>query len=262
MLSKEKVVNAFRGTIVGREIIYFDSTASTNDTAFEIARGRENPGGLVIVADSQTRGRGRMGRRWISPPGVNLYFTVVLNSPFSPEESSIFVIASAVAAAEAIRKYAGLNATIKWPNDIMINGRKTGGILVEMKSGTTTENLVAIGFGLNVNMTINAVTQDIRPFTTSFMIESGCPIDRMNVFGGVLAEMENAYKFLLKGNKRALINDWLRLNSTIGNKIAVQTHDYVIRGIAHAVNEKGELLVRLASGEMKTVSAGDVTILK
>ena len=258
----EKSGSIFQGGIIGREIIFFESVPSTNDKALEIGRQKEDPEGIVVIADSQTHGKGRLGRRWISPPGVNLYFTVLLKPPFSPKESFILVLAAAVAAATAIREYTGLDARIKWPNDILINNRKSCGILTEMKSGKDRINLMAVGIGINVNMLPDAFTDDIKPFTTSLKIESGSSFDRDKLLGKILAELGNAYKNLLTGNKRALINEWLRLNCTIGNEISVQSRTGIISGIAAGINDNGELLVRPSSGEIKRVSAGDVTILK
>ena len=260
--SAEKIKDVFKGEIIGREIIFFESVTSTNDRAFEIARQRENPEGIVVIADTQTRGRGRLGRRWISPPGVNLYFTVLLKPPFPLKESFILALAAAVAATTAIRKYTGLDARIKWPNDILINNRKSCGILTEMKSGRDGINLMAVGIGINVNMLPDAFTDDIKPFTTSLKIESGLSFDRDKLLGQILAGLENAYKNLLTGNKRALINDWLRLNCTIGNKISVRSRAGIISGIAAGINDNGELLVGLSSGKIERVRAGDVTILK
>jgi BirA family biotin operon repressor/biotin-[acetyl-CoA-carboxylase] ligase len=258
----EKVGNVFKGEIIGREVIYFDSITSTNDKAFEIGMQKENPEGIIIIADAQSRGKGRLDRGWISPPGVNLYFSVVLKPPFSPKESSILTLAAAVAVVAAIREYTGLNAHIKWPNDILINGKKTGGILMEMKSYKDRINLLVVGTGINVNMPLDAFTKDIRGFATSLKIESGSSVDRVKLLRQILAEMENAYKILLNSNKRALINEWLRLNCTIGNEVAVRDQARVISGIANGINDKGELLVRLKSGKIETVSAGEVTILK
>jgi len=262
MLIGEEIYSVFKGDIIGREIIYFDSTTSTNDAAIEIAREREYPEGIVIVAEMQTDGKGRLGRRWVSPPGVNLYFTVLLKALFPPTQVSIITLAAAVAAVSAIREHAGLNAQIKWPNDILVNNKKTGGILVEMTYNKHSPCMLAVGIGINVNMSLDALTHEIRPFATSLKIEKGDSIDRAKLLGKILAELEKIYKILLNGNKRALIKEWLRLNCTIGKKIAVRTPEGIITGIAEGISNNGELFVRLLSGKVETVRAGEVTILK
>ncbi len=256
------VAPAFRGDIIGREIIFLETTTSTNDAAFQAAGLRHDPEGIVVVADSQTAGRGRFGRRWESPPGVNLYFTVLLCPPLQPREVPLLTLAAGTAAASAIREFTGLKAEIKWPNDIIVNGRKTGGILVEMKTGARRINLLAAGIGINANMPPGSLPEHIRPFTTSLKAEAGRAVDRAGLFTLILEKLEHAYKILLNGDKRALINEWLRLNFTIGKNIQVSTPHGIISGVAEAINDSGELLIRLSSGELETVRAGDVTVLK
>ncbi|MBI4682761.1 MAG: biotin--[acetyl-CoA-carboxylase] ligase [Nitrospirae bacterium] len=262
MFTKEEIISVFRGDIIGREIIYSESTTSTNDMAFEVGRNRTDPEGIVVVADTQTQGKGRLGRSWISPAGVNLYFTLLLNPPISPEDATIISLAAPAAVAAAIRKHTGLPAQIKWPNDIHISSKKAGGILVEMKANKDNTILLAVGIGINVNMPPDALPPDIRPLSTSLKTEKGKSIDRLKLLREMLSELENSYKFLLHGNKRALINDWVRLNSTIGRTVSVQSQERTISGIAENINDKGELLVRLSSGDIEVVRAGDVTILK
>lgn len=252
----------FKGQFIGKEIIFFESVASTNDTAMDIARKRDNPEGIVIIADEQSLGKGRFGRIWISPPGVNIYCTVLLRPPLLSRKASILTLVTAVAVTEAIREYTGLNAEIKWPNDILVNGKKTGGILIEMKTDKNQRYLLAIGIGINVNMSLDALPDDIRPFTTSLKEESGKGVDRITLLSRILAELDRCYKILLNGDKRALINEWLRLNCTIGNKVKIQNRDNILSGTAEGIDGDGHLKVKLASGEIETVSAGDVTILK
>jgi BirA family biotin operon repressor/biotin-[acetyl-CoA-carboxylase] ligase len=262
MFTKDVIKDVYKGQIIGKEIVFFESATSTNEKAIEIGRQRENPEGIVVIADTQTHGRGRLGRRWISPPGVNLYFTALLRPPALQKEASLFSIAAAVSIASAIRECTGLNAMIKWPNDILINGRKAGGILTEMKADKGRSRLLAIGIGLNVNMSPDMLTENIRPLATSLKKENGKSVDRVELLGKILDNMEKTYKILLKGNKRALINKWLGLNCTIGNLVTVRNHNRIISGIADSINDRGELIIRLSSGKVITVSAGDVTILK
>ncbi|MBI5055698.1 MAG: biotin--[acetyl-CoA-carboxylase] ligase [Nitrospirae bacterium] len=262
MFTKEKIQLVYQGEIIGKEVIFLESTTSTNDTAIETGRQRENPEGIVVVADTQTHGKGRMGRTWISPPGVNLYFTVLLKPPFLPQNASILTLVAAVAVASAIRENTKLPAEIKWPNDIMINGKKAGGILLDMKSGKDKINLIAVGVGLNVNMSLNEFPDEIRQSATSIKIETGSPVDRVELLAKILEELERCYKIILQGDKRALINEWIRLNCTIGQKVKVQDQYRIMTGVAENINENGELVLRLSDGGVETLSAGDVTILK
>ncbi len=262
MLTKEKLQHIFKGDIIGKEILFYESTSSTNETAFEIGREREDPEGIVVIADTQTCGKGRMGRNWISPPGVNLYFTVLLRPHLPLEEIQFITFATAVAVTTVIREETGLQAGIKWPNDILINGKKAGGILVEMKSSRERMGILAVGIGINVNMSLNSLPEEIRTDTTSLNIEKREDIDRVTLLGKILTELEKGYKNLLKGNKGALITEWLRLNSTIGNSVKVRMQDRTISGTAEGIGDRGELIVRLSSGKTESVIAGDVTIIK
>lgn len=262
MISQENLKNVFHGDIIGSDIIFYESTTSTNDSALEIGRNRDHPEGIVVIADSQTEGRGRLGRKWISPSGVNLYFSVILQPPFSQQESTILSLAAAASAVSAIRDYTGLNPGIKWPNDIQINGKKTGGILIDYKPGHGKADMLIIGMGINVNMTLENLPDDIKPFSTSLMIESGSVVDRKGLLAGLLAELESTYKLLIKGNRQVLINKWAESVSTIGQEISVKINEQIITGTAEAVTGSGGLLIRLPDGREEIINAGDVTILK
>lgn len=261
-LTEEKVKKLFKGDIVGKEIIFFQSTTSTNDKALEIGQKLKDPEGILVVADAQTRGRGRFGRQWLSPPNTNLYFSLLLKPPFYQKDIPILTLMSVVASASAIREFAGINAAIKWPNDIMVRDKKVGGILTEAKSEGGNIIFVVIGIGINVNIPLNILPKDLRAFTTSLKEEYGRPVDRTQLLGVILGKLEYWYKILLKGNKRVLINEWLMLNSTIGRSVKVQSSDGVISGIAEGIDSEGSLIIRLPSGDMKKVYAGEVTMLK
>ncbi|RJQ54809.1 MAG: biotin--[acetyl-CoA-carboxylase] ligase [Nitrospiraceae bacterium] len=262
MFTKEKINNLFKGEIIGKEIIFLESATSTNDVAAEVGRKREDPEGIVIIADAQTRGRGRLGRAWISPPGVNLYFTVLLKPPFSPAEAPFLTLTAAVAVAASVRRHTGLKAEIKWPNDIYFNSKKAGGILLEMKADKDRISLLSVGVGLNVNMSMNELPEEITSLSTSLKAENRRPVDRTGLLGAILAEMERAYKILLQGNKRALINEWIHLNCTLGHEIIAKDRDRVISGTAENINDRGELIVRMPDGGTEILNAGEVTVLK
>jgi len=262
MISQDNIKDVFHGDIIGSDIIFHESITSTNDRALEIGLNRDHPEGIVVIADSQTSGRGRLGRKWISPSGVNLYFSVILQPPFSQQECTILSLAAAASAVSAIEDYTGLNASIKWPNDILINGKKIGGILVEFKSGHGKTDMLIIGMGINVNMTLDKLPDDIKPHTTSLMIENGLEVSRTELLGRLLSELESTYKLLIKGDREILIKKWADSVSTIGKEISVIIKEQIITGTAEAVTGSGGLLIRLADGREEIINAGNVTILK
>lgn len=258
----ERIKCVFKGETIGKEIIFFNSVTSTNEIAMKIAGECDDPEGIVVFSDSQTEGRGRMGRSWVSPPNVNLYFTLILKPSFSPVEAPLLTLMAAVAVASAIREFTGLNAKIKWPNDLLVNGGKTGGILLEMKTDNDKIEFIAIGIGINVNMETESLPKDIQAVSTSLFKEYGRTIDRVKLFGKILAEIEDWYKTILTGGRASLLDKWRLLSSTTGKNVSVQIHDKVISGIAEDINDRGALIIKLPSGKREVVSAGDVTILK
>lgn len=272
--TKEEVEAVFKGDVLGKEIIFFDVTTSTNDRAMQIGQlsnsagkrpgqqGRKKLEGIVIIANEQEKGRGRFGREWISPPGVNLYFTVLLEPPFSPKEASIITLMASVAVVSSIREQTGLSASIKWPNDILINNKKVGGILTEMKSDMDMIDFIAVGIGVNVNMSSGMFTKAVRSVATSLKLEKKEPVNRVELLGLILSKLEYWYKNIINGRKDTLIEKWRSLDSTIGYTVKVKTPEGVISGIAEGVSDDGELIIKLFSGEAKKVYAGEVTILK
>ncbi|MBI4824834.1 MAG: biotin--[acetyl-CoA-carboxylase] ligase [Nitrospirae bacterium] len=259
---EEDIKAAFKGDILGRDVIFVSSTASTNDLVMKIDEENERPEGIIVVADSQTAGRGRMGRNWISPPGVNLYFTALLKPGFPAIEAPLLTLTAAVACVSAIRNFTSLNAEIKWPNDLLVDGRKTGGILLDMKTYDDKIKFVAVGIGINVNMDPSIFPEDIKPFSTSLSEECGRTIDRVELFGKILAELEKWYKAVLAGGKDSMLQKWREFSSTLGQNVSVKMYDKVISGIAEDIDDTGALIIKLPSGGYEIVNAGDVTVLK
>jgi BirA family biotin operon repressor/biotin-[acetyl-CoA-carboxylase] ligase len=260
ILTEEEIRSVFKGDIIAREVIFYKETTSTNDKVIEIGtRGIE---GTVVIADSQVQGRGRFGRRWISPPGVNLYFTVLLKPPFSPKEASIVNLMVPVAVVSGIREYTQLETVIKWPNDVLIRDKKVAGILTEMKSDMNKIEFIAAGVGINVNMPLELLPPPLRQVTTSLKEEKGEAVNRIGLLGAIFSRLEYWYKHILKGKKRSLFNEWKRLDSIYGKKVCVKMQGRVLSGIAQGITDNGELIIRPFSGKIERVCSGEVTILK
>jgi BirA family biotin operon repressor/biotin-[acetyl-CoA-carboxylase] ligase len=271
---KEMFESAYRGEVIATEIHYHSLVTSTNEEALRIGRMRKDPEGIVVIADSQSHGRGRLGRKWISPPGVNLYLTALLRPPFEEKDAPLLVLMAAVAVVTAIRRHTGLKAEIKWPNDILVNGKKTGGILLETQSSQGGRPLIAVGIGINVNMPLHMLPHDMRAGVTSIREEGGRDIVRMGLLREVLALIEEWYKVLLHGDRTVLLREWSRLDATAGRMITLKMTPSVaagdgessitgcITGMAEGIDSEGRLLIRGHSGKMVRMSAGDVTILK
>ena len=239
--------------IIGRNVRFYQSTGSTmDDTAAWAGDGAEE--GAVAVAETQTASRGRMGRRWISDEG-NLYFSVL----FRPEPDALPLLSplAGVAVARAIRQAAGLYPTIKWPNDVMIDGRKVAGILAESAlSGSQVQHAV-VGIGVNVALDVSA-DPEIAATATSLNHASGSEIDRAELLRRILQHMDALYLDLRRG--RSPITEWRRWLDTLGQRVSVTHHGATDSGLAEDIDEHGNLLLRTDDGELLTLTAGDITL--
>jgi BirA family biotin operon repressor/biotin-[acetyl-CoA-carboxylase] ligase len=258
-LSVEDIKTGITGYI-GREIFFYKTVSSTNTIAAGLAE--KTPEGTVVLADSQDKGRGRLGRLWVSPVGVNIYMSVIIRPAIEPKNATLITIMAAVACATALRKVTGLNVTIKWPNDLMVSDRKIGGILTEMKTAPETIILAIVGIGINVNMDIDAFPDDIRKTSTSVKIETGKFYSRTKIIVEILNEIDNWYRVLKKIDRKMLLSQWQQLTSTLGREVNVTVGEETFSGLAEYIDDEGMLILRLPAGVLKRVSAGDLTILR
>ncbi|MFZ3123358.1 MAG: biotin--[acetyl-CoA-carboxylase] ligase [Thermodesulfovibrionales bacterium] len=263
----------------GKEIIFHESIDSTNTLAMELAE-KGVPHGTVIIADRQFKGKGRLGRTWFSPPKGNIYMSVIVRPEIEPKDATLLTIMSAISCARAVRNLTGIEVKIKWPNDLMVSERKLGGILTEMKSDQDRIVFAVIGIGINVNASIDAFPSDVRAVAASVIEELRrkettplCPplarggwggekISRTLIIAAILNELERWFKVLIKGGRIQLINEWKKLSSTLGRKVKVVSGRDAISGIAEDIDDEGMLILRLPSGGLKKISAGDVTMLR
>ncbi len=261
-LSAEEIKSLLSGRTktVGNEILFFDSINSTNTAAMELAGSSRE--GTVVIADEQTGGKGRLGRTWLSPPGKNLYMSIILKPSISPRDAAILTLMSAVACATAIKRVSSVPASIKWPNDIMVSGRKLGGILTEIKADMDRIFHAVVGIGININLDTDDMPDDINAFATSIRSETGISHSRTLLAAEILKEMDRWYGMLMNAGKKPIMEEWLKLSSTIGRAVKVTVGDNVFTGIAGNIDEEGMLILKLPDNSLKKISAGDVTILR
>ena len=239
--------------VIGRNVRFYQSTGSTMDDVAEWARAGAGEG-AVVVAETQTASRGRMGRRWISDEG-NLYFSVL----FRPESEALPLLSplAGVAVARSIRQVAGLYPTIKWPNDVMIEGRKVSGILAESAlSGSQIQHAV-VGIGVNVALDVSA-DPEIAATATSLNHAAEAEIDRAELLRRILQHMDALYLDVRRS--RSPIPEWRRWLDTLGQRVTVTHHGAIETGLAEDIDEHGDLLLRVDSGELLTLTAGDITL--
>lgn len=259
MLRLDDVRRGLKTTVIGKEIHLFPETTSTNSLAMEMA-SKGAPEGAVVIAETQTLGKGRLGRKWISPKG-NLYLSVILRPVMPMHKAPLITLAGAVAVASAIRTACGLATGIKWPNDILISGKKVCGLLTEMSAEQDRIRHIVLGIGVNVNMPLNELPPDIRALTTTLAEEAGGAIDRTRLLRELLAGLDHEYQVVVK-DPPAVLRDWESLNVTVGNRVAISGAGELFEGLAEGIDSEGRLIVRRDDGTVRTVAAGDVTILK
>ncbi|MBI5235425.1 MAG: biotin--[acetyl-CoA-carboxylase] ligase [Deltaproteobacteria bacterium] len=254
-----EVASLLSTEFVGRDITWHDSVASTNIMAKEAARDGALEG-AAIVADSQTLGKGRMGRRWVSPAGVNLYTSIVLRPTFPPTDAHHLTFVSAVALATTADEFLGKGqGSLKWPNDLLLDSKKAGGILLEMDSDIDRVNFVIVGLGVNLNMKGRMFPAELRNIATSFLERGVKPIDRAMFTARLYRNMEIWYKRYMGEGFLPVIAAWRGFFRSEGKPVKVACHDRVVEGICLGLDDNGALLVRTASGDTQRVVSGDMS---
>jgi BirA family biotin operon repressor/biotin-[acetyl-CoA-carboxylase] ligase len=245
--------------VIGREIKVFRETTSTNDVAARLARGNAVEG-TVVFAESQTKGRGRMGRTWLSPAGKGLWFTVLLRPDIPPQQATQLTVAAATALSRAVTLQTGIVPEIKWPNDILIRGRKICGILTEMSAEMDYLKEVLLGIGMDVNLDAADFPPPLRKIATSLKIESGQEVNRSELAVTILRELDRDYERVKNGKFDEIADEWRERCSTLGQQVSIQVGNRVVRGCAEALDDDGALLVRGAHDHLERIVGGDVTL--
>lgn len=246
---------------MGRDVVSLGVVDSTNSFAMELAdKGASH--GTVVIADSQTKGRGRMGRTWISPPGGNIYMSVILTPPIGSKEATLLTIMAGVACCSALRNTTGLPVEIRWPNDLMVSHKKLGGILTEIKSGGDKIVYAVMGIGINVNIKVEDLPPEVGMIATSVRIEKGKTEPRTFLMAEILNELDRWYRVFAQKGVNTLLNEWRRLTSMMGKPVQVTMGDEIINGLAYDIDDEGMLIVKLSSGSLKRISFGDLVVLR
>ncbi len=239
--------------VFGKKIVYFDSLESTMDEAFQLAmKGADE--GTVVCCETQTKGKGRMGRKWSSPKGKGLYFSLILRPRMGPSQAARLTLMSAVALCEALRQETKMDVNIKWPNDLLIDGKKIAGILTELSAEMDGIRFVVIGVGINVN-TPKSLLLDTA---TSVKDEIGISFSRIALFQSVLRSLEKWYRKVKDGDFGEVIDKWKELSSTLGRDICLQDQGGNVSGLAVDLSDDGALLIQNQEGIVIKRMTGDV----
>jgi len=234
---------------------HYDTLPSTNDLAKEMGL-QGAPEGTVVVAEGQTAGRGRLGRQWHSPPGVGLYISLLLRPNLPLVDLPKITLTAGVAVVRAIQRTTGVLTGIKWPNDIMLAGKKVGGILSEMSMDQENSSFVVVGLGLNVNNP--EMTGALAGVATSLAQETGRYFSRARLAQGWLEELEGLYTCLLTQGFAEILNEWRKLAVTLGRWVIVRQGSQEIQGLALEVAPDGALVVQRPGGEVVRLTSGEI----
>jgi len=259
ILRKSDIEHGLKTSIIGKEIHLFHEVASTNTLAMELAANAAHEG-AVVIAETQTNGKGRLGRKWISPQG-NLSCSVILRPDIPIYKAPLITLMGAVAVASAIRTTCEVQAAIKWPNDIYVAGKKVSGLLTEMSAEQDRIKHIVLGIGVDVNMGLDALPAEVRATTTTLAAETGKRVDRTALLRRLFIDLEYWYKAFFR-NDAEVLGAWNGLNMTIGKRVSVSGPSGTLEGQAQGIDSDGRLIIRLDDGSLRQVAAGDVTILK
>lgn len=258
ILSYEEVKQNLNAKFIGSKIYYYDSIDSTNKMAKDIAHREEE--GTIIVAEEQLEGRGRLGRTWVSPKKKGVYFSIILKPNVAPTKVAKLTLIGAAAVNLALDEI-GIDSQIKWPNDIVINGKKVCGILTEMSSELNMINYVVIGIGINVNLEEGDIPEDIKHKATSLKIELKNKVSRKKLLAEILNRFEELYVLFKDDGEISNAIDICRNKSAvIGKEVLVMDGNDEKAGKAIDINEEGELIVVFKDGKAESIFSGEISI--
>ncbi|HOQ06343.1 MAG TPA: biotin--[acetyl-CoA-carboxylase] ligase [Clostridiales bacterium] len=296
-LNPFEIMNGLGTRTAGCEVVWFDEITSTNTHAAKLAAEGCSEG-MTVVAGMQTHGKGRLGRSWESPGGKGIYLSVVLRPPMAPPETPVLTLAAAVATVRAIYAATGIRTGIKWPNDIIFNGRKISGILLEMNSEADRVNYIILGIGINYSQTEEDFPPELRDRAVSVLSASGGripgraePDGRENGPGGpentpgarkntqyaqknsydgdagrlslirtLLREIDNIYHDILSGKTGEILDEWRRFSVTLGKEVRFSLRNAEYTGKAVDITENGSLLVDCSDGVRRELLSGEISV--
>jgi BirA family biotin operon repressor/biotin-[acetyl-CoA-carboxylase] ligase len=253
-LSPSALSRELKTKTIGCNILYHPKVSSTMDIAKQAAKDGATEG-TVVIADHQTAGRGRLNREWLAPPHSSLLLSIILHP--EPETLNRLTMVACLAVARSIEKVTGLKPAIKWPNDVLIGGRKVSGILSEADISGDSVSYAIMGIALNVNLDVTAIPE-IAETATSLRMELGREVPRQKVLVALLNESDLLYAALRSGEP--IHQQWRERLETLGRRVTVRCGDEVQQGYAEDVDEDGNLLLRHNDGSLSTLAAGDVTL--
>lgn len=248
----EKIKQNLDTKVIGQEIFYFKTIPSTNDYArFLINKGVED--GAIVLADVQISGRGRKSRVWSSPEG-GLWFSIILYPSFSPKYAMLLTMAASISVVKAVREITYLKPVIKWPNDILIDGKKVCGVLTELETKEDKIGYSIIGIGINVN---NKLNKELHGQATTLKEKYGSKISKGDLFSCILEQFDSNYIRLMDNDFSYIREKWLSMSKIAGREVIIRDDDKTIQGVVSGVDDNGQLILKSEDG-IKYISTGDL----
>jgi BirA family biotin operon repressor/biotin-[acetyl-CoA-carboxylase] ligase len=258
-LSMADVAELTQQSALGHSFRHYDEIESTNAEAKSLALGGA-PEGTVVIAERQSAGRGRLGRRWTSPAGKGLLFSVVLRPEMAMSDAHLLTLVTAVAVAEAIEAQTKIAVRIKWPNDLFIDDKKVGGILMEVAGEQDDVDWIVVGIGINVNTEFIELPVALRRTATSLQIVGGQHVDRSTLLAALLLSLEAQYLRAVSGGFEHAISSFRQRDYLLKKSVSVETREGPVVGKASGIDERGALLVELPERRLRRFHSGDVTL--
>lgn len=253
----QKIKGKLQTRLIGKTIHYFSEVTSTNDLAKELATIKAKEG-TIIIAETQTGGKGRLGRKWASPRG-GIWLSTILRPELSARDVPKLTLMTSLAVAKTISQLFNLRTEVKWPNDVLINAKKICGILTEANTRGAKINFVVVGIGINANINLNSLPKQVRETTTSLKHELKREINREQFLQILLEKMDHYYVMSAKGHFDSILKEWRSLCRFLDSYVEVTSLNEKIEGWAVDVDRSGALIIRLQDGTIKKVLSGDVS---
>lgn len=245
---------------IGHKVIHYFRTDSTNSAALELG-AQAAPHGTVVIAEEQTAGRGRLGRKWYSEKSSGIYASIVLRPPLAPSTAPVLTLLAGVAAQNAVRAATGLSGDIRWPNDLLINGKKVCGILTEMRAEVDRLHMVVLGIGINVNQ--SSMPDELREIATSLALEGGRQYSRLHLLAELLRDIERYYHMLLNEGSAAIVREWSAASTYAdGKRVRVRASRDDYSAVTSGLDASGALKVCRDDGRQELLVAAEITELK
>src|SRR3954469_16268510 len=241
LVADDLIARLGKTRVIGRDIQVFQETTSTNDVIDRLARDGVSEG-VVVFAESQSKGRGRLGRKWSSPAGRGLWFSLLLRPRIRLDEATRVTVLCATALRRAIQEYAAVQVNIKWPNDLLFNAKKLAGILIELNAELDQVKYLVVGIGVDVNLTANDFPTELRDQATSLREATGTLVNRAELAVGIMRELDNDYERLSAGHFPQIADEWEKHCETLGQDVVIRAGPNQLRGRAESLGEDGALL--------------------